>query len=85
MVMHGEAAYSLLQNEYYKERYETGNPNIELLKALAENNVSIILCGQTAIHRNITEEKRIPETKVALSAMTALIQLQNDGYRLINF
>lgn len=85
VVMHGEAAFSLLQNEYYKEKYNTENPNIELLKALVANDVRIILCGQTAIHRNIQEERRIPEAKIALSAMTALIQLQNDDYRLINF
>lgn len=85
IVMHGEAAHSLLQDDYYREIYNTGNPNIGILKSLAENEVNIILCGQTANHRNITVERRIPETKIALSAMTALIQLQNDGYKLISF
>lgn len=85
MVFHGEASYSLLQDPYYKDHYNTTNPNLELLKALANKDVTILLCGQTAIHRNLLEDKRIPETKIALSAMTALIQLQQDGYALINF
>lgn len=85
IVMHGEAAQGLLKNKYYQEKYKVDNPNQALFEALHKNGVQIILCGQTAMHRNITEERRIPETKVALSAMTALIQLQNDDYRLISF
>lgn len=85
VVIHGEAAFGLLKNEYYKEVYSVDNPNLELFRALHQNGVRIILCGQTAAHRNISEERRIPETKIALSAMTALIQLQNDDYRFISF
>lgn len=83
IVMHGGAAQTLLKNEFYKEIYKTDNPNIPLYQALNEHGVQIILCGQTSIARNISEERRIPETQISLSAMTALIQLQNDGYRLI--
>ncbi len=83
IVMHGGAAQTLLKNEFYKDVYKTDNPNIALFEALSETGVQIILCGQTAQARNISEERRIPETKISLSAMTALIQLQNDGYRLI--
>lgn len=85
IVLHGEAAQGLLKNKYYQEKYKVDNPNQALFEALHENGVQIILCGQTAMHRDITEERRIPETKVALSAMTALIQLQNEDYRLISF
>lgn len=85
IVMHGGAAQTLLKNEFYNEVYETDNPNIALFEALNEQGVQIILCGQTSKARNISEERRIPETKISLSAMTALIQLQNDGYRLIQF
>lgn len=85
VVLHGEAAQGLLQNTYYQEKYGVDNPNQALFEALHKNGVQLILCGQTAMHRNITEERRIPEAKIALSAMTALIQLQNNEYRLISF
>lgn len=85
VVMHGGAAQTLLKNEFYNELYNTDNPNIALFEALDDQGVQIILCGQTAVARNISEERRIPETRISLSAMTALIQLQNDGYRLIQF
>ncbi len=84
IVMHGGAAQTLLKNEFYNDVYKTDNPNIALFEALNETGVQIILCGQTAHARNISEERRIPEAKISLSAMTALIQLQNDGYRLIS-
>ncbi len=85
VVMHGGAAQTLLKNEFYREVYKTDNPNIALFEALSDNGVQIILCGQTAMARNITEERRIPNAQISLSAMTALVQLQNEGFRLINF
>ena len=85
VVMHGPAAQTLLKNEFYQELFNTNNPNIALFEALSQHGVEILLCGQTSIARNISAERRIPETKISLSAMTALIQLQNNGYRLIQF
>ncbi len=85
LVIHGAAAHGLLKNEHYREIYKVDNPNLGLFEALHQNGVEIILCGQTAMHRGITEDKRIPQAKISLSAMTALIQLQNSDYRLINF
>jgi intracellular sulfur oxidation DsrE/DsrF family protein len=85
MAMHGQASYGLLKNVYYKEKFGVDNPNIALLEAIDKAGVEIILCGQTAGSRNLTKERRIPLTKLALSAMTILIQSQEDGYRLIAF
>jgi intracellular sulfur oxidation DsrE/DsrF family protein len=85
MAMHGQASYGLLTNEAYKEKFGVDNPNIELLKAIGKAGVDIILCGQTAGARNITEDRRLPLTQTALSAMTILIQSQGEGFRLIAF
>ncbi|PKG43393.1 DsrE family protein [Psychroflexus sp. MES1-P1E] len=54
-------------------------------KAVAEHNIEIILCGQTSKHRLISKKGLHPDVKIALSAMSALIQLQNEKYALINF
>lgn len=85
MAMHGQASYGLLKNEYYKEKFGVDNPNIALLEAIEDADVEILLCGQTAGSRNLSPERRIPLTKVALSAMTILIQSQEEGYNLIAF
>ncbi|MDC7997912.1 DsrE family protein [Gilvibacter sediminis] len=84
-VFHGNASYSLLKNDLYKEKFGVDNPNLELIQALQAADVDIILCGQTAGHRNLTEDRRIPGVQMALSTMTAMIQLQQDGYTIINF
>ncbi|MEH6406063.1 MAG: DsrE family protein [Leeuwenhoekiella sp.] len=85
MVVHGGAAMGLLNNETYKEKYDVDNPNLDLLDALHAANVKVILCGQTAGSRGLSKENIWPNTQIALSAMTALVQLQNDGYKLITF
>lgn len=84
MVVHGSASYGLLKNEYYKEKYGVDNPNIGLIQALDKAGVEIYICGQTAAHRDIGAEKRLSEVKLALSAMTVLIELQQQGYAVIN-
>ncbi len=85
LVVHGSAANDILNNKKYKAKYGINNPNTGLISALSKKGVQIILCGQTAAHRNISKEDTLPEIKFALSAMTALVQLQNENYRLINF
>ncbi len=85
MVIHGSAAHDILNNKNYKTKYGIDNPNTKLVSALSEKGVQIILCGQTAAYRKITKTQTLPEVQYALSAMTALVQLQNENYRLINF
>lgn len=87
LVIHGGASTDILKDEKYTEKFSeiTENPNTKLITELANQGAQIILCGQTAVHRKITKSEALPEVKIALSAMTALVQLQNQGYRLINF
>lgn len=83
--IHGQAAYAMLKNEFYKEKFGINNPNIELLEALDSACVALILCGQTAGSRGITLARRLEIIDVALSAMTILRQSQLEGYSLIAF
>ncbi|MFD2098497.1 DsrE family protein [Flagellimonas iocasae] len=83
MIIHGSATTNIMNNEAHEKRFGVPNPNAELLQELMDNGVEIILCGQSSKSRNVPKESLIPGEKIALSAMTALIQLQNDGYRLM--
>ncbi|MHA7060128.1 DsrE family protein [Aquimarina sp. M1] len=85
LVIHGSAANELLHNKNYLAKYGIDNPNAPLLSALSEKGVQIILCGQTAAYRNISKSDVHPNVQFSLSAMTALVQLQNEHYKLINF
>lgn len=85
IIVHGPAAQELLSDAAYSQLFETVNPNTALLNALAEAGVVIYLCGQTAAHRNISAQQLNPAVSLALSAMTAHVQLQEQGYSLIPF
>lgn len=85
LVVHGDASNDLLNDAFYEKMYGIKNPNTPLLKAFEAHDVQVILCGQTAAHRNLTKDKLLPQVDFALSAMTVLVQLQNENYRLIHF
>lgn len=85
MTIHGGAWQDVLDNKTYKEKYGVDNPNLELINELTEAGADIIICGQTASFRGITKENVNPNVKFALSAMTALLQYQNNGYTFIKF
>lgn len=85
LVLHGNAGKDALQNAAYRERYGVDNPNLPLLEALSRAGVQMYLCGQTAMSRGLPKEKLAPQVQMALSAMTALVHLQDQGYRLIAF
>lgn len=85
LVIHGNAANDILKDKVYQKKFGIKNPNTDLITALSEKGVQIILCGQTAAHRKITKLDIHPKIQLALSAMTALVQLQNKNYKLINF
>lgn len=85
MTIHGGAWQDVLTNEAYKEKYGVKNPNLPLIDALSKAGVDVIICGQTAAFRGMDKETINPNVKMALSAMTALLQYQDMGYRFIKF
>jgi intracellular sulfur oxidation DsrE/DsrF family protein len=85
LVVHNKASKDLLASAFYKEKFGVENPNENMVKALLDADVQIIFCGQSSLARGYPKEELIPGIQLSLSAMTALIQLQNENYRLIKF
>ena len=85
IIVHGSAGKDLLKDAAYKARFDQPNPNTALLNALGEAGVNIYLCGQTAAYRGLAAEELNPIVTMALSAMTAHVHLQSQGYTLIPF
>lgn len=85
LVVHNIASKDLMNNESYHKKYGIDNPNADMIAQLMDADVEFIFCGQSSMARNITKEELIEGVQLSLSAMTALIQLQNQGYRLIKF
>ena len=85
VVVHGIAAKDLLKDAAYRRRFGVDNPNTGLLTGLAEAGVRIYVCGQTAVNRELPQADMHPSVTMALSAMTAHVRLQSEGYTLIPF
>lgn len=85
LVVHNKASKDVIDNAAYQKKYGTNNPNRELIKALIDAGGQIIFCGQSSVSRDFPREDLIEGVQLSLSAMTALIQLQDENYRLIKF
>lgn len=83
LVVHGAAGKDLLADQHYRARNDVDNPNSELLRKLMDAGVRVVLCGQTAASRGLPREELADGVQMALSAMTALVSLQNRGFALI--
>lgn len=84
-VFHNKASHDLLQSAFYHEKYDMDNPNEPLIKALKDAKVELFFCGQSSRSRKVTKEQIIPGIKIALSAMTVLVDYSARGYTIIKF
>lgn len=82
IVLHGSAGKAVLQNDAYRARFGTDNPDLPLLEALAARGVRMMICGQSAASRGYAKEDMIAPVDVALSAYSAIYGLQSEGYQL---
>lgn len=85
VAIHGEAAFSILNNEQYKENYKTDNPNLDLYKALSEAGVKLFVCGQSLVARNIDRKRMASEISIATSMLTVVTTHQLKGYAYLKF
>ncbi len=82
LVVHGGASLELLDDEAYRQRLGAENPNAALIRELIGKGHRVILCGQSAASREVPTDRLIEGVEVALSAMTAFLLLQEEGYRV---
>ena len=85
LVVHNRASKDICTNQAYKDRFGIENPNADMVKTLLDAGVGFIFCGQSSVSRNFPMNDVQLGVQLGLSAMTALIQLQNEGYSLIKF
>ena len=85
VIAHGAGVKNMLNNEAYQEKFGRENPNLGLLEALDKVGVKLYVCGQSLNARGYQPESLASPLKVSLSAMTALVHFQEEGYQLINF
>lgn len=84
LVIHGMAVYSILNAESFQEKYKIPNPNLAALEALHDAGVDLIVCGQNLGFFNLSQEQISPLVKVAYSAKTSLVTLDQKGYSFLD-
>jgi len=84
VVLHGDATLTILKPEIYADRFGTkGNPNLDCLSKLREAGVEILVCGQALTSKGGKPEEVLEFADVAVSGLTALVNLQQDGYSYV--
>jgi intracellular sulfur oxidation DsrE/DsrF family protein len=76
IVVHGKAVM---------EMADELSGSAELIAALTEHDVRIIICGQSAAYYGVATPNLLPGVEMALSAMTAHALLQQESYTLNPF
>ena len=82
VVIHGAALINVLNDASYQERYQMKNPNLDLLQKLSDAGVEFFACGQSMAGRGFAKSELAGPVQLALSAMTMVHQLQDQGYSL---
>lgn len=85
VVIHGTAAKDFLDAAAFREFAGYENPNLELIEELAAFGVQFVMCGQSLSARSVPRGQLVDDVDVALSAMTAHLVLQAEGYRVNPF
>jgi intracellular sulfur oxidation DsrE/DsrF family protein len=85
VAVHGGAIFSILNDEAYKERFGTENPNLPVYRALKDAGVGVYICGQSLLARDMETDDVWEDATLALSMLTTLTTYVPQGYMLMKF
>lgn len=86
VVVHGGAVLDLLTDEARARLgYGDTNPSGDMVRAMLDEGVRFIVCGQSAVGQGVSQADLIEGAEMALSAMTAHALLQQSGYTVNPF
>ena len=84
VVLHGEATLICLKPDAYAKRFKCNeNPNAQCIKKLRQAGVKIYVCGQSLIGKGQHPDDVEANVKVAVSALTSLVNLQAEGHAYV--
>ncbi len=83
VVVHGKATPLVLSDASYRRQFGKPNPDAALIAQLHRAGVQISVCGQALSHQGHVVTDVRDDVRVALSAMTKLVELQAAGFGLI--
>ncbi len=85
VVLHGDATKSVLNEEFYRARFQAErNPNEPLIRELQKAGVEILVCGQALNFKGFPESAVLGTVSIAESALTVNVNKQAAGYGRIS-
>ncbi|MEM7110155.1 MAG: DsrE family protein [Bacteroidota bacterium] len=85
LAIHGSATYAVMDNSFFKKRFDVDNPNLPLIRELKEAGVKLTVCGQSLISRDVPVKSVTEEVEIAKSMLTTVTTHQLKGYALLIF
>ena len=85
VVFHGAAVDGILDDQHYKKKFGTSNPNLKVIASMKKQGVEFFVCGQYLAGEKIDPRTLTPDVRVAADALLVLMQYQNKGYALMSF
>lgn len=85
VIIHGGATKTVLSDEAFEEKYGQKNPNTDLIKSLKDKGVDLMVCGQAFLRNGFQKDNLNPDIKMALSAITTLVDAQQKGYSVLYY
>lgn len=83
VLLSGGATDTALDDSSYRARHGVANPNLGLISQLSSAGVQLFVCGQALHAQRLDSNSLAPGIAVSLSALTSVIQLQQQGYALV--
>ncbi|WEN15655.1 DsrE family protein [Rhodanobacter sp. AS-Z3] len=78
----GPATPIVLNDEQYRAKYGVANPNLPLIAQLRKAGVDVAVCAQAVAEHDFRYDWVDQQVTVALSGLTTIIDLQQQGYAL---
>jgi len=83
VIIHGAATSLVMNDDAYRDRFGTANPQAKVIEALQGAGVELHVCGQALARQNIPSDDVAPGITIDLSAITTLVLLQQRGWSLV--
>jgi intracellular sulfur oxidation DsrE/DsrF family protein len=81
-VAYGPATPLTLDDEHYRAKFGVANPNLPVIAQLRKAGVDVAVCGQAVAESHFQNEWIAKDVTLALSALTTITELQQQGYAL---
>lgn len=79
----GPATALVLDDEHYRAKFGMANPNLPVIAQLRKAGVDVAVCGQAVAESHFQNEWIAKDVTLALSALTTITELQQQGYALM--